>query len=87
MVRTLVQELDNLHAWYVEEINLAVAEDDIDRAFQLADAYDDNAIRLMAERENLTHLLPITRGGTKSATKPDSSLRRLIGRLNLPCAA
>ena len=57
-------------------INLAVEEDDLVRAEQLAQAYDDEAIRLIAAREGKTHLLPLAR-----PTRVETPLRRLVARL------
>ena len=71
----LVDEIDALHAHYVEAVNLAVAADDQARADQLAAAYDDEATALIAEREGLTHLLPLRRPG-----QPDSRLRAMLRR-------
>jgi hypothetical protein len=79
---TLVHELDDLHASYVEAINLAVAADDYARAEELAASYDAEAIQLIAEREGLTHLLPLQRRRT-----PDTRLRRLVRRLTSSRAA
>ena len=52
------------------------------RAEQLAQAYDDEAIRLIAEREGKTHLLPITR-----PRRVETPLRRLVARLRATRAA
>ena len=78
----LVDEIDALHARYVEAVNLAVAADDLPRADQLAAGYDAEAIALIAEREGLTHLLPLRRPG-----QPDSRLRTLSRRLTRHRAA
>ena len=78
----LVDELDDLHATYVEAINAAVAHDDFVLAEQLAEGYDDEAVGLVAEREGKTHLLPLTRGHV-----PETPLRRLVRRLHLAGAA
>lgn len=72
----LIEELDNMHASYVDAINTAIGEDDDARADQLAQAYDDDAIQLIAEREGKTHLLPIRR-----PTARETSLGRLVHRL------
>ena len=82
MSRTLLEELNELHASYVEAVNLAIAEDDPARAEELAAAYDDDAIQLVAEREGNTHLLPIRR-----PARYDTPLRRLVNRLNRSHAA
>jgi hypothetical protein len=82
MSRTLLEDLDELHASYVEAINLAVDEDDLARAEELAVAYDDDAIQMVAEREGKTHLLPIHRPAPH-----DTRLRRLTKRLTWTRAA
>jgi hypothetical protein len=78
----LIDELNELHASYVRAINAAVAEDDYALADQLAEAYDDDAVRLVAEREGKTHLLPIQRPEAH-----ESSLRRLVRMLRAGRAA
>jgi hypothetical protein len=80
--RTLVQDLDAMHADYVEAINAAVAEGDDARAYDLATEYDHQAVWMIADRENRTHLLPLDRG-----LSPDTSLRRLAKRLTARSAA
>ena len=72
----LIDDLNVLHASYVEVINGAVAEGDLGRAEELAAAYDTDAIALIAEREGRTDQLPIRRPAT-----PDTPLRRLVARL------
>ena len=76
----LIDELNELHDRYRCEIDVAVGADEFAMAERLAQAYEDDAIQLMAERENLTHLLPIRHGA------PESALRRLARRL-VPHAA
>ncbi len=78
----LIDELNDLHASYVAAVNAAVAADDLAEAERLAAAYDDEAVQLVAEREGLTHLLPIRRPDT-----PDTPLRRLVSRLRPTRAA
>lgn len=78
----LVDEIDALHAHYVEAVNLAVGADDLARANQLAAAYDVEVTALIAEREGLTHLLPLHRLG-----QPDSRLRAIVRRLTHQRAA
>ena len=78
----LVDELNVLHDSYVTAVNAAVAENDVVRAEQLAQAYDDEAIRLIAEREGKTHLLPITR-----PRRVETPLRRLVARFRATRAA
>ncbi len=71
----LVDDLDTMHARYLEAVNAAVAQDDLVRAEQLAADYDTEATTLIAEREGLTHLLPLRRQG-----RPQSRLRALVRR-------
>ena len=78
----LVDELNVLHDSYVTAVNTANAQNDVVRAEQLAQAYDDEAIRLIAEREGKTHLLPITR-----PRRVETPLRRLVARLRATRAA
>jgi hypothetical protein len=78
----LVDELNVLHDSYVTAVNAAVEENDVLRAEQLAQAYDDEAIRLIAEREGKTHLLPITR-----PRRVETPLRRMVARLRATRAA
>jgi hypothetical protein len=81
MSRTLIQDLDALHATYVVAVNEAIEADDLATAEELALGYEDDAIQLMAEREGLTHLLPLQR-----RRPADSRLRRIV-RLLAPHAA
>jgi hypothetical protein len=78
----LVDELNLVHDTYVIAVNSAVEQNDLARAEQLALAYDDEAIRLIAEREGKTHLLPITR-----PRRVETPLRRLAARLRANRAA
>jgi hypothetical protein len=78
----LVDELNLVHDSYVIAVNAAVAQNDLVRAEQLAQAYDDEAIRLIAEREGKTHLLPISR-----PRRVETPLRRLVARLRVTRAA
>ncbi|HET9999047.1 MAG TPA: hypothetical protein VFQ17_16120 [Nocardioides sp.] len=78
----LVDELNVLHDSYVTAVNIAVEQNDENLAEQLAQAYDDEAIRLIAEREGKTHLLPITR-----PRRVETPLRRLVARLRASRAA
>ena len=57
----LIDDLNTLHDGYVEAINIAVADDDLDRADRLAAEYDEEAITMIAVHEGRTHLLPIRR--------------------------
>ena len=78
----LIDELNQLHDHYASQVNEAVERDDIAAAEQLAQGYEDDAILLMAQREGLTHLLPLQR-----SAPPESSLHRLVRRLRPSRAA
>jgi hypothetical protein len=78
----LIDELNELHDDYASKIEAAIGRDDVDTAEQLAQGYEDDAIQLMAEREGLTHLLPL-----KRAVSHESSLHRLARRLRPSRAA
>ena len=78
----LIDELNELHDFYASKIEVAIASDDVAAAEQLAQAYEDDAIQLMAEREGLTHLLPLQR-----QARHESSLHRLARRLRPSSAA
>lgn len=55
----LIDELNALHASFVQGVNGAVEDGDLDRAVELARVYDLEATRMVAEREGKTHLLPL----------------------------
>jgi hypothetical protein len=78
----LIDDLNTLHDGFVEAVNLAVADDDLDRADRLAAEYDEEAILMVARREGRTDLLPIRRD-----PRADSGLRALIRRVRLHRAA
>jgi hypothetical protein len=78
----LIDELNVLHGSYVTAINGAVEQNDLARAEQLAHAYDEEAIALIATREGKTHLLPIDR-----PTTAETPLRRWVSRLRAGLAA
>jgi len=78
----LIDELNQLHAHYASNVEAAVANDDLASAEVFAQAYEDEAVQLMAERENLTHLLPLAPFGTR-----ESALRRAVRRLGISRAA
>ena len=75
----LIDELNELHAHYARMIDEAVAADDMTSAEAYARAYEDEAVQLMAEREGLTHLLPLPRFGTRESALR-SRVRRLVHR-------
>ncbi len=72
----LIDELNQLHDYYASKIEVAISRDDVESAEGFAQAYEDDAIAMMAEREGLTHLLPLQRGVPR-----ESSLHRLARRL------
>jgi hypothetical protein len=78
----LIDDLNTLHDGFVEAINIAVADDDLDRADRLAAEYDEEAIEMIAIREGRTDLLPIRR-----PQHADSGLRALIRRISQRRAA
>jgi hypothetical protein len=82
MAPTLRQELDQLHDEYVVAVNQAIADGALDRADELAAAYDNDAVELVADREGLTHLLPI-----RQPVRHESPLRRLVERHRTSSAA
>ena len=78
----LIDDLNTLHASYVDAINAAVTENDLARAEELAADYDTDAIAMIAEREGRTHQLPVRRPATR-----DTPLRRLVARVTALRAA
>jgi hypothetical protein len=78
----LIDDLNTLHDRFVEAINIAVADDDLDRADRLAAEYDEEAIMMIAVHEGRTEMLPIRRPG-----HADSGLRALVRRLTTHPAA
>jgi hypothetical protein len=78
----LIDELNILHSSYVTAINGAIEQDYLTRAEQLAHAYDEEAIQLIAEREGKTHLLPLHR-----PARVETPLRRWVSRLRAGLAA
>jgi hypothetical protein len=78
----LIDDLNTLHDGFVEAINIAVAEDDLDRAHRLAAEYDEEAIHMIAVHEGRTDLLPLRR-----PRHADSGLRALIRRVTQHRAA
>ena len=85
----LIDELNALHASYVDAINAAVAHDDL-AAADLAAEYDRDAILLMAEREGRQDLLPLfglDAAGNRLAVERDTPLRRLVKRVTALRAA
>ena len=54
---TLSQDLDVLHASYVDAINTAIETGQDDHVAELAASYDREATLMVAQREGKTHLL------------------------------
>ena len=54
----LTDDLNVLHDHYVESVNIAVGDNDLDRADRLAAAYDEEAILMIAIHEGRTDMLP-----------------------------
>ncbi|CAN5497937.1 hypothetical protein BH09ACT12_BH09ACT12_17870 [soil metagenome] len=75
-------ELDELHASYVGAINYAVGSDNLALVESLADEYGAEALRLVAERDGTTHLLP-----RQHRRAVDSRFGRLVTRLRQTPAA
>ena len=86
----LIDDLNALHASYVDAVNTAVASDDLATAAELAGDYDRDAIVMMAEREGRQDLLPLfgldAEGGRVSDER-DTPLRRLVKRVTALRAA
>lgn len=72
----LIDDLNTLHDGFVEAINIAVADNDLDRAYRLAAEYDEEAIEMIAIHEGRTDMLPLRR-----PQHADSGLRARIRRL------
>jgi len=72
----LIDDLNVLHDRYVESVNTAVGDDDLDRADRLAAEYDEEAILMIALHEGRTDMLPLRR-----PRHADSGLRAMICRL------
>jgi hypothetical protein len=72
----LIDDLNVLHDRYVESVNTAVGDNDLDRADRLAAEYDEEAILMIALHEGRTDMLPLRR-----PRHADSGLRALIRRL------
>ena len=86
----LIDELNALHASYVDAINAAVSHDDLTTAAELAGDYDRDAIMLMAEREGRQDLLPLfglDASGGRVSVERDTPLRRLVRRVTTLRAA
>jgi hypothetical protein len=91
----LIDELNALHASYVDAINTAVANDDLATAAELAGEYDRDAIVMMAEHEGRQDLLPLFGldvsgervANGRVATERDTPLRRLVKRVTALRAA
>jgi hypothetical protein len=78
----LIDDLNALHDRFVESVNIAIGDDDLDRADRLAAEYDDEAILMVALHEGRTDMLPLRR-----PRHADSGLRSMIRRLTHQRAA
>jgi hypothetical protein len=78
----LIDDLNVLHDHYVESVNAAVGENDLDRADRLAAEYDEEAILMIALHEGRTDMLPLRR-----PRHADSGLRSMIRRITQHRAA
>ncbi len=78
----LIDDLNALHDRYVESVNSAVGENDLDRADRLAAEYDEEAILMIALHEGRTDMLPLRR-----PRHADSGLRSMIRRITQHRAA
>ena len=78
----LIDELNELHTHYARKVKAAVASDDLAAAQGFATPTRTKPSTLMAERENLTHLLPLAPFGTR-----ESTLRGVVRRLGARRAA
>jgi len=56
-----LSRLDALHSEYVERINRATGEGRDDKVDEFVTGFDSEATQLIAEHEDLTHLLPLQR--------------------------
>ncbi len=72
----LIDDLNVLHDRFVESVNIAVGENDLDRADRLAAEYDEEAILMIALHEGRTDMLPLRR-----PRHADSGLRAMIRRV------
>ncbi|MFA6576421.1 MAG: hypothetical protein WCS84_13450 [Nocardioides sp.] len=80
----LIEELNTLHASYVDAINTAIAGDDVALAAELAAEYDRDALLLVADREGRRDLLPLfglDRDGGRLPADRDTPLHRLVARV------
>jgi len=66
----LIEELNTLHASYVDAINSAIESDDVELAAEMAAEYDRDALLLVADRD-----------GRRLPADPGSPLRRLAAHV------
>ena len=66
----LIDDLNALHDHYVESVNVAVGENDLDRADRLAAEYDEEAILMIALHEGRTDMLPLRRPAPRRLRPP-----------------
>ncbi len=72
----LIDDLNALHDRFVESVNIAVGDNDLDRADRLAAMYDEEAIVMIALHEGRTDMLPLRR-----PRHADSGLRAMVRRV------
>ena len=72
----LIDDLNVLHDRYVESVNIAVGDNDLDRADRLASEYDEEAILMIALHEGRTDMLPLRRPASRRL-RPPPMIRRL----------
>ena len=79
----LTEELNTLHASYVDAINTAIESDDVALAAEMAAEYDQDALLLVADHEGHDDLLPseIDRDDDRPSTDRDTPLRRLAAHV------
>ena len=73
--RVIGREIDALHDSYVEAVNVAIADDDLARAEELASRFDEDTLDVFVRHGRIAPL-PTT-------VRPSSSaVRRLVERLS-----
>jgi hypothetical protein len=86
----LIEELDTLHASYVDAINNAIADGEVALTAELAADYDHDALLMVADHEGRQDLLPLfglDRDGDRLRAVRSTPLRRLVARVSALHAA
>jgi hypothetical protein len=86
----LIEELDTLHASYVDAINNAIADGEVALTAELAADYDHDALLMVADHEGRQDLLPLfglDRDGDRLPAVRRTPLRRLVARVSALHAA